>query len=119
MTRRTGFLLLGAALIVAACCAALVLRHIGARRTSAEPPPVVVEAAPPAVSQPTGPISTIIDLPGDPIIVHRGLSVTPRSIHVDLPVALAANAPAPSRKCRRLVVMGTLRIATSVEIPGS
>jgi murein DD-endopeptidase MepM/ murein hydrolase activator NlpD len=96
MTRRRGFLLLALALVVFCACAGLVARRLLSRRpapasvvVSAEPAaPEVVQTAPAA-----GPISTIIDLPGDPVLVHRGATVAPRTLHVALPIALAANAP--------------------------
>jgi murein DD-endopeptidase MepM/ murein hydrolase activator NlpD len=38
-------------------------------------------------------VSTIIDLPGDPVLVRRGASLAPRSLGVALPASLDANAP--------------------------
>jgi murein DD-endopeptidase MepM/ murein hydrolase activator NlpD len=90
MTRRTGFLFLGASLVVALCCAALIILKLGGLRKSTPTPavaPTSVEPAPPAA-----PISTIIDLPGDPVLVRRGTRTVPRTLHVTLPIALTPNA---------------------------
>jgi murein DD-endopeptidase MepM/ murein hydrolase activator NlpD len=98
MNHRNGRWLLIAAFIVAACCAALVSFRLLVRHTRAPPPtPVVVEAPSESVAPPSAPAasasSTIIDLPCDPVLVRRGATVAPRSLHVDLPIALAPNAP--------------------------
>ncbi|HLW89969.1 MAG TPA: M23 family metallopeptidase [Roseiarcus sp.] len=95
MTRRTGRVLLLAALIVAACCAALVAVRLVRRSPPPPAPAAVVQAETPQPAAPTAPptrISTIIDLPGDPVLVRRGATAAPHIIHVDLPIALAANA---------------------------
>jgi murein DD-endopeptidase MepM/ murein hydrolase activator NlpD len=95
MTRRGGLTLLAIAVAVFFCCAALVGYRLLSRRTAPVPAPTVAveprapEAAPVAV----GPISTMIDLPGDPVLVHRGATVAPRSLSVALPTTLAASAP--------------------------
>jgi murein DD-endopeptidase MepM/ murein hydrolase activator NlpD len=94
MTRRSGFTLLAVAVAIFMCCAALVGYRLLWRRPA--PATAVVaggpqapEAAPPAA----GPVSTIIDLPGDPVLVRRGATVAPKSLGVALPASLAAAAP--------------------------
>ena len=95
MTRRGGLTLLAIAVAVFFCCAGLVGYRLLFRRPTPAPASVVVaepptpEAAPVAI----GPISTMIDLPGDPVLVHRGATVAPRSLSVALPATLAASAP--------------------------
>jgi murein DD-endopeptidase MepM/ murein hydrolase activator NlpD len=95
MTRRNMFLLLAIGAAIICLCAGLVGYRFIWRRPA--PNPVVVSTqpeAPEAGAPPaTGPISTIIDLPGDPVLVRRGVTVAPRSLRVTLPIALAANAP--------------------------
>ena len=91
-------ILLGIAIAVFCCCAALVAYRVISRRQNAPvPPPVVVTGEPetPEVAPPpaAGRVSTIIDLPGDPVLVHRGATVAPRPLRVALPISLAANAP--------------------------
>src|SRR5579863_6641640 len=95
MTRRGGLTLLAIAVAVFFCCAGLVGYRLLSRRPAPAPPPVVV-AEPPRPEAPpvaAGPISTMIDLPGDPVLVHRGATVAPRSLSVALPATLAASAP--------------------------
>ena len=87
-------MLLVTALVVAVCCAALVsFRLFRSRAPAPSPAPVVVETPTILPQAPAAPISTIIDLPGDPVLVRRGATVAPRATHVDLPIALTPNAP--------------------------
>jgi murein DD-endopeptidase MepM/ murein hydrolase activator NlpD len=96
MKTQNGRVLLIGALIVAVVCAGLVSVRVILRltRAPAPPPPVVAEA--PTTSSPSSPPagsnSTIIDLPGDPVLIHRGATIAPHSIRVNLPIALTANA---------------------------
>jgi murein DD-endopeptidase MepM/ murein hydrolase activator NlpD len=95
MTRRNIFLLLTIGIAILGLCAGLVGYRLIVRRSA--PAPAVVSPpseAPEAGAPPaSGPISTIIDLPGDPVLVHRGATVAPKSLRVALPISLAANAP--------------------------
>jgi murein DD-endopeptidase MepM/ murein hydrolase activator NlpD len=98
MTRRSGLILLGIAIAVFCCCAVLVAYRVISHRPNAPvPPPVVVTVEPETPEVPAqavaGRVSTIIDLPGDPVLVHRGATVAPRPLRVALPISLAANAP--------------------------
>jgi len=94
MTRRTGFLLLGIGLLTFCLCAALVGYRVLSSRKAPAPAVVLPKPGPPPGEAPApGPISTIIDLPGDPVLVRRSTSVAPRSLGVALPAVLAANAP--------------------------
>ena len=92
MTRERGSLLLIAALAIAVCCAALIGYRLLLRR-GAQPAPVALETPASQPAKPAAPVSTIIDLPGDPVLVRRGPSAALRSVHVDLPAALNLNAP--------------------------
>jgi murein DD-endopeptidase MepM/ murein hydrolase activator NlpD len=95
MTRRRGFLLLAIAVAIFCGCAGLIAYRLLSRRPA--PTPVVVSGeseAPEVKTAPAaGPISTIIDLPGDPVLVHRGATVAPRALRVALPIALGPTAP--------------------------
>jgi murein DD-endopeptidase MepM/ murein hydrolase activator NlpD len=93
MTRQPGRLLLATALVVAACCAGLVSLRLFRSRAPTPSPAIVVETPTIVPQAPPAPISTIIDLPGDPVLVRRVATVAPRSTHVDLPIALTPNAP--------------------------
>jgi murein DD-endopeptidase MepM/ murein hydrolase activator NlpD len=96
MTRRSGFVLLAIAIAIACCCAGLIGYHVLSRRKAVTPPPVVVTTEPttPEAAPPPPPrVSTIIDLPGDPVLVRRGATSAPKPISVALPITLGANAP--------------------------
>jgi murein DD-endopeptidase MepM/ murein hydrolase activator NlpD len=93
MTRQGGRVLLVTALVVALCCAALVsLRLFRGHTPAPSPTPIVVKTPTVLPQAPAAPISTIIDLPGDPVLVRRGATLAPRATHVDLPIALTPNA---------------------------
>ncbi len=93
MTRRGGLTLLAIAVAVFFCCAALVGYRLFSHRAAPPPTGAVEPSAPEVAPVAIGPISTMIDLPGDPVLVHRGATVAPRSLSVALPAALAAGAP--------------------------
>jgi murein DD-endopeptidase MepM/ murein hydrolase activator NlpD len=96
MTRRGGLTLLATAVAVFFCCAGLVGYRLLFHRPASAPAPVVVAPepqAPEAAPVAAGPTSTMIDLPGDPVLVHRGATVAPRSLGVALPATLGASAP--------------------------
>ena len=73
-----------------------VLKHTSAPKPSAvedvanaiTPPPT-----PPKVPSWAASVSTIIDLPGDPVVVQRGAVTPPRELHISLPIKVAPNAP--------------------------
>jgi Peptidase family M23 len=89
MTRRRGFALLGASLFVALCCVLLVIW----RHRAIAPPSQPVAPGMQAEPSPASPLSTIIDLPGDPVLIRRAAKAAPRSVEVNLPRGLTANPP--------------------------
>jgi murein DD-endopeptidase MepM/ murein hydrolase activator NlpD len=95
MTRRNAYLLLAFGIVVFCICAGLVAHRFIARGSM--PAPTVVPAPPETqkaeVSSAPSRLSTIIDLPGDPVLVRRGAVIAPRSLRLALPATLAANAP--------------------------
>jgi murein DD-endopeptidase MepM/ murein hydrolase activator NlpD len=96
MTRRGGILALAASLAISCLCASLVGWRLLAHRpaTEAASTKVASEAASaPAKPPPAAKLSTIIDLPGDPVLARRGAVSTPRELRLAVPVRLAANAP--------------------------
>ncbi|HEY1942553.1 MAG TPA: M23 family metallopeptidase [Roseiarcus sp.] len=96
MTRRGGAIALAASLAILCLCAALVGWRLLSRRPAPPlaPSPVVNDSAQPAPKpQAQLKISTIIDLPGDPVLVRRGVVAAPKALRVAAPVRLAANAP--------------------------
>ena len=91
MSLRVGVMLLALSLIVALGCAGLVAWRLWPRgaTVAAEAP---TAAAPPRPGQTSPPhLSTIIDLPGDPVIVQRGAVVAPRETHFALPLRPGLN----------------------------
>jgi murein DD-endopeptidase MepM/ murein hydrolase activator NlpD len=95
MTRRNAYLLLAFGIVVFCICAGLVARRVIVRGSALAPAvaPAQPEAPEAGATSAPGSLSTIIDLPGDPVLVHRGAVVAPRSLRVALPTTLAANAP--------------------------
>ncbi len=99
MTRRGGAIALASSLVVLCICAGLVgwrlTRH---RPTIQSPPESAQQNKPEAVAtkpQPAVKISTIIDLPGDPVLVRRGAVSAPKELRIAVPAKLAADAPRP------------------------
>ena len=94
MTRSTGFVLLGAAILFFVACAALIVWRLAPTR----PAKVVAPAIPPVETaapeaKPITKASPIIDLPGDPVLVHRGATLAPRALQLIAPGVLTATAP--------------------------
>lgn len=61
------------------------------RRGVAVAPPPTPAPAPKATT-----VSTMIDLPGDPVQISRGAAAAPRALQVDLPAKVGASAPKTS-----------------------
>lgn len=98
MTRRGGILALAASLAIFCLCASLVGWRLLAHRPAIGPAPTQV-APEPATAGPKAPpparLSTIIDLPGDPVLVRRGAVLAPKELRLAVPMKLDANAPKP------------------------
>ena len=101
---------LAASIVIACICVGL----IGWRLISTRPhPPAPAPAAPnPVVVAPELPIrlSTIIDLPGDPVLVQRGAVAAPKDALVSVPSKLGQQAPPTPAKA--LFVNSTLISST-------
>ena len=105
MTRRGGVLALFASLAVFAICASLVAWRVAGERPKAiAPPPISAPRPPPAMvaeeaaaakAVGMGKLSTIIDLPGDPVLVARAVAAAPRELNLVAPARLAPAAPKP------------------------
>jgi murein DD-endopeptidase MepM/ murein hydrolase activator NlpD len=96
VTRRSGYVALGVSVLVACLCAGLVVWRLVASRSGAPLPPATLqnwqrEAA--ANPQPHSKTSTVIDLPGDPVIVRRGDVATPTNLLIDVPAKLGEDIP--------------------------
>ncbi len=94
MTRRGGHVALALSLTIVVVCAGLISwRLLSLRKEQAGPQPVVETEAtlpPPKVRLSSPIVSTIIDLPGDPVIVQRGTLTPPRELRVALPAKVDA-----------------------------
>jgi hypothetical protein len=95
VTRRGGYLALAASVLIALVCAGLIAWRLGALRPSQQPAAAgrtgPVEAA--VTPQPPAKISTIIDLPGDPVLVRRGAVTAPKDLMIAVPAKLGQDAP--------------------------
>jgi hypothetical protein len=96
MTRRGGILALAASLAIFCLCAGLVGWRLLAHRPASGPASTQVAPEPATAapkSSPSAKLSTIIDLPGDPVLVRRGRVLTPKELRLAVPTKLDANAP--------------------------
>jgi len=91
MSRRRGAYLLALAVALVCASATLIAWRIWPVAMSKKNPSAIEAVAP--APPPPSKLSTIIDLPGDPVIVRRGAVAAPRETHFALPVKLGANAP--------------------------
>ena len=93
MSRRGGAVGLAASIVIACVCVGLIAWRSMATRPH---PPAPIPAAPiPVVEGPEQGIrlSTIIDLPGDPVLVRRGAVEAPKDALVSVPAKLGQEAP--------------------------
>ena len=92
MSRRGGVVGLAVSVLIACICAGLVAWRLTPPRPQALPPATV---APGRVAAPESPIrlSTIIDLPGDPVLVRRGAVLAPKDALISVPAKLGQEAP--------------------------
>ena len=105
MSRRGGVVRLAASILIACVCAGL----IAWRLTPAHEPAAPAPAPPiPVVEGPEHGIrlSTIIDLPGDPVLVRRGPVVAPKDALISVPARLGQ--PTPQTPAKALFVNSTL-----------
>ncbi len=93
MSRRGGAAGLAISIAIACLCAGLVAWRLVATRPH---PPALPPVAPiPVVEGPEPGIrlSTIIDLPGDPVLVRRGAVLAPKDALISVPAKLGQEAP--------------------------
>jgi murein DD-endopeptidase MepM/ murein hydrolase activator NlpD len=93
MSRRGGVAGLAASIVIGCLCAGLIAWRLMATRPHPPAPPPV--ASNPAVvgPEPAIRLSTIIDLPGDPVLVRRGAVVAPKDTLISVPAKLSQEAP--------------------------
>ncbi len=104
MSRRGGLVGLAASIAIACVCAGLIAWRLTPPRR--QPPPPVAPI--PVVEGPeTGiRLSTIIDLPGDPVLVRRGAVLAPKDALISVPAKLGQETPKTPAKA--LFVSSTL-----------
>ena len=93
MSRRGGAAGLAISIAIACLCAGLVAWRLMATRPHPPAPPPVAPI--PVVEGPEHGIrlSTIIDLPGDPVLVRRGAVLAPKDALISVPAKLGQEAP--------------------------
>ena len=98
MTRRSGYAALAISIVIACLCGGLIAWRLKAVRPSARPQPA--QTAPNATTEaevkpnPATKVSTIIDLPGDPVLVRRGQVTTPpKDLLIAVPAKLGQDVP--------------------------
>ena len=93
MSRRGGVVGLAASILIACVCAGLIAWRLTPPRPHAPAP--LAPVAPSPVAAPESPVrlSTIIDLPGDPVLVRRGAVLAPKDALISVPARLGQQAP--------------------------
>jgi len=91
MSRRGGVAGLALSILIACVCAGLVAWRLRPPGPLA-PPQAPIAKQPVAAPEPIR-LSTIIDLPGDPVLVRRGAVLAPRDALISVPARLGQEAP--------------------------
>ena len=110
MSGRSGVAGLAVAMLIACVCAGLIAWRLAPPRPHPTPP--APAATSPVAVTPELPIrlSTIIDLPGDPVLVQRGAVLAPKDALISVPAKLGQQAPQTPAKA--LFVNSTLLSST-------
>ena len=93
MSRRGGVVGLAASILIACACAGLIAWRLAPPRPHAPAAPAPVAPSPVAGPEPRVRLSTIIDLPGDPVLVRRGAVLAPKDALISVPAKLGQQAP--------------------------
>ena len=92
MSRRGGVVGLIASILIACVCAGLVAWRLTPPRPHAPTAPAPAVPSPIAGPEPPVRLSTIIDLPGDPVLVRRGAVLAPKDALISVPARLGQQA---------------------------
>src|SRR5580698_5701080 len=92
MSQRGGVVGLVLSVLIACVCAGLVAWRLAPPKPQA-PPPAPAVPSPIAGPEPPVRLSTIIDLPGDPVLVRRGAVLAPKDALISVPAKLGQQAP--------------------------
>ena len=93
MSRRGGVVGLAASILIACVCAGLIAWRLTPQRPHAPTAPAPAVPSPVAGPEPPVRLSTIIDLPGDPVLVRRGAVLAPKDALISVPARLGQQAP--------------------------
>ncbi len=96
MTGRSGYVALAVSFVVACVCAGLVAWRLTASHPKGPAPPAATAPENPAqvgLAPQASKISTIIDLPGDPVLVRRGEVTAPKDLLIAVPARLGQDVP--------------------------
>src|ERR1700727_3899395 len=93
MSRRGGVVGLAASILIACVCAGLIAWRLPPPSPRAPTAPAPAIPSPVAAPEPPIRLSTIIDLPGDPVLVRRGAVLAPKDALVSVPARLGQQAP--------------------------
>ena len=93
MSRRGGGVGLIASILIACACAGLIAWRLTPPRPRAPAAPAPAVPSPVAGPEPPVRLSTIIDLPGDPVLVRRGAVLAPKDALISVPARLGQQAP--------------------------
>jgi murein DD-endopeptidase MepM/ murein hydrolase activator NlpD len=110
VSRRGGIVGLTASILIAGVCAGLVAWRLTPPRPHAPAPPAPTAPSPVAAPEPAVRLSTIIDLPGDPVLVRRGAVLAPKDALISVPARLGQ--PAPQTPAKAFFVNSTLVSST-------
>jgi murein DD-endopeptidase MepM/ murein hydrolase activator NlpD len=109
MSRRGGVVGLALSILIACFCAGLVAWRLAPPKPHV-PPAAPVVRSPVASPEPSVRLSTIIDLPGDPVLVRRGAILAPKDALISVPARLGQ--PAPQTPAKAFFVNSTLVSST-------
>ncbi len=96
MTGRSGYVALAVSFVIACVCAGLVAWRLTASHPKGPAPPAATAPENPAqvgLAPQASKISTIIDLPGDPVLVRRGEVTAPKDLLIAVPARLGQDVP--------------------------
>jgi murein DD-endopeptidase MepM/ murein hydrolase activator NlpD len=110
MSRRGGVVGLIASILIACVCAGLVAWRLTPPKSRAPAAPAPGVPSPVAGPEPPVRLSTVIDLPGDPVLVRRGAVLAPKDALISVPARLGQ--PAPQTPAKAFFVNSTLVSST-------
>jgi hypothetical protein len=97
VTGRGGYITLAASIVISCLCAGLIVWRVTGRRTNEQPPRTSIAPNKPTEIPVNGrspsTISTIIDLPGDPVLVRRDTVSSPKELRIAVPAKLGLDPP--------------------------